>query len=271
MDCLDPNMWNLRIGADVCSAAEEWLQADTKVRWKENFDEFGVQWSSLHKLHYHDPVQHTVLGMMHNWIEGILQHHWHMHVKLGVGIVFARSNDVVVGNKGKVATVATTPTGSNINFDIDMLDDELAEVEAESQGYSDTPLHGKRLHSESSVYFSDEEDVDSPYDGEFQPDSDSDGFAAEEKEEYEAAQKAVCIFGPEAMSKIHACNAEANIPTWLVCPPQNLGDKSHGKLKADQWLTLFTISDVQSPARPERQVSGPASEGSGFAKPQART
>lgn len=32
MDCLDPNKWNLRNGVDVRLAAEQWLQADTKVR-----------------------------------------------------------------------------------------------------------------------------------------------------------------------------------------------------------------------------------------------
>jgi len=179
--------------------------------------------------------------MMHNWIEGILQHH--MHVKWGIGIVFARSNNVAAEDNRKAAIA--TPTPDNDDFDIDMLDDELAELEAESQRHSDTPSHGKRLHSELSVYFSDDEDDDvSPHDGEFQPDSDSesdDDFASEEKEEKEAAKQAICIFGPEALSKIHACISEASIPTWITCPPRNLGEKSHGKLTADQWFTLFTI------------------------------
>jgi len=31
------------------------------------------------------------------------------------------------------------------------------------------------------------------------------------------------------------------IPSWVDCPPTNLGDKTHRKLKADHWLILFTI------------------------------
>ncbi len=31
------------------------------------------------------------------------------------------------------------------------------------------------------------------------------------------------------------------IPTWVERPPTNLGEKSHGKLKADHWLLLFTV------------------------------
>ena len=30
-------------------------------------------------------------------------------------------------------------------------------------------------------------------------------------------------------------------PSWLTCLPTNLGQSSHGKLKADQWRTLGTI------------------------------
>lgn len=52
MDCLDPNFWTLRDGATVRLAAEQWRQAQTKVRRKEIFDEHGVCYSSMQKLHY---------------------------------------------------------------------------------------------------------------------------------------------------------------------------------------------------------------------------
>jgi len=40
---------------------------------------------------------------------------------------------------------------------------------------------------------------------------------------------------------IHECINDAVVPTWITRPPRNLGEKSHGKLTADQWYTLFTI------------------------------
>jgi hypothetical protein len=35
----------------------------------------GIWWTLLHNLLYWDPVKHVVLGFMHNWLEGVLQHH----------------------------------------------------------------------------------------------------------------------------------------------------------------------------------------------------
>ncbi|KAJ7620647.1 hypothetical protein DFH06DRAFT_1010455 [Mycena polygramma] len=43
------------------------------------------------------------------------------------------------------------------------------------------------------------------------------------------------------MAFIHAGLAAVVIPAWIDRPPVNLGEKAHGKLKADNWLVLFTI------------------------------
>ena len=139
MDCLEPSYWSPRIGDDVRQAAMEWQQAQTKAKRKEIFDKHGVRWSALHRLDYRDPVQHTVLGMMHNWIEGILQHH--ARVKWGIGSSAGSSKHQDEGPP------CITPTGTNtilsFEFDVDMLDDELGELEAESQAHMDTPSHSK--------------------------------------------------------------------------------------------------------------------------------
>jgi hypothetical protein len=234
MDCLEPSQWSLRVGDDVRQAAVEWQQAQTKAKRKEIFDKHGVQWSALHRLDYRNPVQHTVLGMMHNWIEGILQHH--ARVKWGIG------SSSSSGYQDK-APPSITPTNTilGFNFDVDMqlLDDELSELEAESQTHMDTPSHSKWQRSESSM--EDEPDEDDPEilqdDEEFQPDSDSDSDGEDNVEEHHATG----VFNEHALSKIHECITNAVVPTWITRPPQNLGEKSHGKLKADQWYTLFTI------------------------------
>ncbi|PLW23895.1 hypothetical protein PCANC_18850 [Puccinia coronata f. sp. avenae] len=36
----------------------------------------GTRWSELNRLPYWDPVRNVALGVMHNWYEGVLQHHW---------------------------------------------------------------------------------------------------------------------------------------------------------------------------------------------------
>jgi len=43
------------------------------------------------------------------------------------------------------------------------------------------------------------------------------------------------------MSRIRSGLAAVTIPSWLERPPTNLGEKSHGKLKADMWRILFTV------------------------------
>ncbi|KNZ62462.1 hypothetical protein VP01_1267g3 [Puccinia sorghi] len=43
----------------------------------------GVRWSELNHLSYWDPIRHVVLGVMHNWLKGILQGHFCYQWKYG--------------------------------------------------------------------------------------------------------------------------------------------------------------------------------------------
>lgn len=243
MDCLDPFRWSERLAGDVRAAAEEWRLATTKKQRKEIFDKHGVRWSSLHRLHYRDHVKHTVLGVMHNWIEGILQHH--VRVKWGIGIV-GGLRDTEDTDQPTDTTPQGTPrvTPTESNADWDMLDDELVDLEADSQQHSDTPSHISRQHSASSLELdesmdpqetlSDDEDyVPGP-----DPDTDSD---SEKDDEANAAWRSSSIFNSSALAEIQASIRDTVVPTWIERPPGNLGEKAHGKLKADQWLSLVSI------------------------------
>lgn len=112
-----------------------------------------------------------------------------------------------------------TSTGNELNIDIDMLYYELVNLNAESQGYSDTPSHGKHSHSEFSLRLL--------------------------HKCGERRMRGILVSNmyveSEALSIIHACISEATIPTWIARPPRNLDKESHRKLKANQWLTFFTI------------------------------
>lgn len=85
------------------------------------------------------------------------------------------------------------------------------------------------------------DDEDDGVDEDFQPDPDSESDNDEEAEERNAAWRTTCAFDSTALAQIHACICDTFVPTWITRPPTNLGEKSHGKLKADQWWTLFTI------------------------------
>ncbi|THU94685.1 hypothetical protein K435DRAFT_899460, partial [Dendrothele bispora CBS 962.96] len=56
----------------VKSDARAWKNAKTKTKRQKLATENGVRWTPLHDLPYWDPVHQVVLGMMHNWLEGIL-------------------------------------------------------------------------------------------------------------------------------------------------------------------------------------------------------
>jgi hypothetical protein len=79
----------LRTGEDVRRAGRAYLDAPTIEKRKRLFKESGVRFSAVQQLSYRDPVRHTVLGMMHNWLEGILQHH--ARVKWGFGPISKRT------------------------------------------------------------------------------------------------------------------------------------------------------------------------------------
>jgi hypothetical protein len=48
------------------------------------------------------------------------------------------------------------------------------------------------------------------------------------------------ILTPEEMSELRSDIEHMYTPSWLTSVPINLGEPSHGKLKADQWRTLGT-------------------------------
>jgi len=83
LGAVDQGIGQLRTGEDVRRAGRAYLDASTIEKRKRLFKESGVRFSTMQQLSYRDPVRHTVLGMMHNWLEGVLQHH--ARVKWGIG------------------------------------------------------------------------------------------------------------------------------------------------------------------------------------------
>jgi hypothetical protein len=185
---------------------------------------------------------------MHNWIEGILQHH--ARCKWGIGIVPSlKANQD--GNDDDPVEHIHPQIADDHDDDVDMLDAELLDLHAESQEFEDIPLHPKRarsmtasMHSDSASEQDISEDANSDDDDDVfqmaESDSESDGSQSDnnlDKQEW----RATCTFNAAELSQIHACLSNAVIPSWVERPPKNLGEKSHGKLKADQWLTLFSV------------------------------
>ncbi|KAF4616061.1 hypothetical protein D9613_006378 [Agrocybe pediades] len=234
IDNLDYENYRLRVGVEVLSAAVDWKTASTKTRREQIFKKHGVRWSSLHRLVYRDPVRHTVLGMMHNWLEGVLQH----HARILWGI----------GGSDKAVQTESADDCEAMDVDIDMLDEELEALQAESQLHGNESSHllgEKRIAVPSrgaidsisalaqDVFLDDDDGSD---DSEYNPPPDS-GSDDDEG----SILPGEPVFTTTQLSEIRRCLANAVIPSWMERPPTNLGEKSHGKLKADHWLVLFSV------------------------------
>ncbi|POV99692.1 hypothetical protein PSTT_13630 [Puccinia striiformis] len=79
--CLKKDMMHMQVGRirtrrDTRSQAIRWRDSDTLVEQKRLLTLHGTRWSELNRLPYWDPVKNVALGVMHNWYEGVLQHHW---------------------------------------------------------------------------------------------------------------------------------------------------------------------------------------------------
>ncbi|KAJ7088185.1 hypothetical protein C8R44DRAFT_649686, partial [Mycena epipterygia] len=99
----------------------EWLQAKTQVARKAIFAKHGNRHSPFNTITYRDPVKHTVLGPMHGWIEGILQHH--CRLKWGIGSDVAKAGSTGVG--------AVDVAFSDVDSDVDMMDVDDGVIAAE--------------------------------------------------------------------------------------------------------------------------------------------
>ena len=250
---IDSFIFAPRLGHEILVAAKDWKNAKTHKARHELFQKNGVRWSSFHRLSYRDPVKHTMLGVMHNWFEGVLQHQ--ARVKWGIGIPTSHKAVRLDNNaldEEPVTRQPPTTSDPDAEFDMDVLDDELDALFEESCQHPDSPEHLKRLHSVSSIFAdriqtgnsdlddSDFEPIANPdYQSDLDISSDSD-YDFEEPRSYRNWKES-CVFDDATLLRIRECLASVVIPSWAERPPTNLGEKSHGKLKADQWLQLFSV------------------------------
>ncbi|KNZ62416.1 hypothetical protein VP01_1272g4 [Puccinia sorghi] len=67
---------SLQQGKTTLVQAQKWCNLESEASRTQVFQENVVQWSELNHLPYWDPVMNILLGIMHNWYAGVLQHHF---------------------------------------------------------------------------------------------------------------------------------------------------------------------------------------------------
>lgn len=270
---LDPQQWQLRNGLEVRNQADGWLHATTKSDRNARARSTGVRWTPLHLLPYWDPVRHVVLGYMHNWLEGILQHQlrrlWNIetrsnaernyHYDSQVGLLSSQTDEGSVSESSAYSSDMqdqATPPPSSLSPSV--------------RASSGTPTpRGTPTHTLSSVSsmtaptpmqatdsnFSDVADQDSEPIALYRVSrvsSDASDMSAPGNltgvlhsqntiHPSNHSHPAEFQFTENELRLIRTCVADISLPTWIDRPPTNLGDPGHGKLKAETYLTLFSF------------------------------
>nr|GAT42542.1 predicted protein [Mycena chlorophos] len=254
IDRLDWENFPARDGNLVLSQGRQWLFANSEKQRKALLLKNGVRKSAMHDLPYRDPVKHTVLGMMHNWPEGVLQHH--ARLKWGIGSDAPGSETALEEVEGedefefmdvdehevaaelrqlateaaRVAPPQATSSRKRTKKGARTILDPIPDDDRDDPDYSE-PSEPARAPPEAAVGSLPENELE-------------DGLADEEDEEavYER-EKPVArhVLTAGSLATIREAIRNVTIPAHIDRPPTNLGQKDHGKLKADNWLVLFSV------------------------------
>ncbi|KAH7086639.1 hypothetical protein BKA62DRAFT_628105, partial [Auriculariales sp. MPI-PUGE-AT-0066] len=256
LEQLDIENWTLRTSDAVREAAAEWTSAQTLTKRKALFKSSGIRGSALHRLTYRDHVQHNTIGVMHNILEGVLQHHFRRKWGFADSIPASNSDDL---------SGSAIPNAEDMEIDEDAaqaarhaqeqreLDSELDHLRLELVNRSEEASSNARYravnvstltlsvsdHSSDPDYIPEAENSDDS--------DDSDGSDWEEQSDvprpaFGARQTRTALiptFDPTEVAQIRVALGEMIWPTWFDPPPPDIGAKRHGKLKAIQWLNLF--------------------------------
>ncbi|KAF8158937.1 hypothetical protein K438DRAFT_1776843 [Mycena galopus ATCC 62051] len=267
---LDKKSWTKRTKEEVYQQARNWLNAKNITQQRELATAFGVRFCSLHKTGYWDPVKHIILGFLHNWLEGVLQHQLRQLWGVGRKEVEDKDEDFTSADIADSAEELSELESENPESD------ELESDEAETF----TPRTTPAPDSDSTPRGTPAPDADFPAPRTLRPrrsttvSSDStstsqgtppptsqsgrsrkirkavpvtilsmviDEDMEDKDRDYKAPIEYSFHFSPEELQSLREAIRDISLPTWVSRPPTNLGEKSHGKLKADQFLNLFTV------------------------------
>lgn len=236
IDDLNYASWTYRDGATVKQQGRDWKAETTKTAKEELAKENGVRWTPMHNLFGWDPVEHTILGFMHNSLHGHAEHL--LRMLWGIGRQGYVAKDLVEQRKeeqfsesdaseaseelpGLAEELETSPEWRRTLVPSTAADDDM-DIDSGEGSTTPTPENPGDLDMGNEE---DEDDQDEDY---FPADFDFDGAGAFD-------------FTPEQLGIIRTCIKDVQLPTWVGRPPINLGEAAHGKLKAQELLILFIV------------------------------
>ncbi|KLO08882.1 hypothetical protein SCHPADRAFT_834775 [Schizopora paradoxa] len=267
MGSLDLGDFEPRNGTEVKADALKWKMTVTKNRKETLEGKNGIRWTYLHTLDYWDPVKHVVLGFMHNWLEGILEHHLRVLWGVGRGTAHQKKADEMdeegvwveedrleseselselaaeeytyqasVASPSSFVSAASLPPSTNIS--------RTPSLNSEASGPSDSGLaQAGAVPQELAASSTSTLRTGLGREGSAASNSTLRDEQESDDEQYIAvpeAARGVYSLPNDKLLQIRECIRDVTLPTWIGRPPANLGEASHGKLKANDFWVLFS-------------------------------
>ncbi len=178
----------------------------------------------MHDLPYWDPVLHVTLGFMHNFLEGVLQH---------------QLRELWKENEGEKGAIDEDEQYTD--DDVSETASELSDLEQEAREHTAQPHTGLSQDINDIEMDNDHNEERTPTPSAYHQ---ADNEVDEEEEgdaDYDHNAPDLFNFMAEELERIQLCIQHIILPTWVACPPGNLGEAGHGKLKAHEYLVLFAV------------------------------
>ncbi|PIL35294.1 hypothetical protein GSI_02019 [Ganoderma sinense ZZ0214-1] len=234
--------WPSRTWKEHVDIATRWRDAPTEAVRKEIFEEHGVRWSELLRLPYWDPTRYAVVDAMHNLFLGELKHHctevWGIDVKDKVSTSKQTPHSpseqqkwldrlVVALRKGTLSAVMQPRKGYLVA--VAQLNGVVPQAKLTKRDYAKALLQWVRTHS--------------AYDLQVPP------VLCKDTTDFHLAKNAhdiskYRVLTPNIIEQLRNDIMTTYLPSWMERPPANFGSAAHGKLKADHWRTVCSVSMV---------------------------
>lgn len=199
----------IRTAEEVFKTSQLWKDAKTLNQREEIMKLTGVQWSEFNRLKYCDPVKDKPLGMMYNWLEGVLQHHFCF-----------RWGFVVYSKEQKADIKCRASKGVGVG-------QRKRVIYSQGQGNVVDP----KSEGEGSAGYNDEEVEEKDNQGDYGDYGDAE---LEEGLDVELFTEVNIVLFCEQMLNIV-------VPRGVSKMPVNLGESKHGSLRAAKWYSLFAF------------------------------
>ncbi|KAJ3016340.1 hypothetical protein NUW54_g823 [Trametes sanguinea] len=244
---LDRSTWPRYTRAQHYEYARRWRDATSEAERAHIYNEHGIRWSELLRLPYWDPMRYSLVDAMHNLLLGDLRHHcrrvWGINVKdkKSGGAKNAKPHGPEVQQKWLEAVASHIKMGLRdklvgVRKDYLLAVAEMNEVVSASES---SQLTKEKCADALLKWWSMTVDkvIKLPP---VLPEPTTDFHIV--KGPYDLARNQ--ILNQETISQLRLDIVRTVLPSWLERPPRNFGSASHGKLKADHWRTVCTVSMV---------------------------